>query len=1001
MRGGRAALAALVATASVFLLVAAGSAGADASKSIYIVQMLDAPAVSYSGGTAGLKATKPAKGEKIDPADAAVKAYVDYLHGQHDKAIQKVGGGGGDKLYDFDYTYDGFAARLTVEQAAALEKQSGVVNVAKNELVSVDTATTPTFLGLTDPGGLWDQLGGPEALKDGRGAGEDMIIGDVDSGIWPESKSFSDRDSGGKLIYQPINTSKWHGKKCAEGEAWDTDRCNKKLIGARFFNAAWGGSEALEAARPWEFMSPRDYNGHGTHTASTAGGNHGVLPTGPGAGLGRISGMAPRARIAVYKALWSTQDASTASGFTADLVAAIDQAVADGVDVINYSISGTSTNFLDPVEVAFLFAEDAGVFVSESAGNSGPATATVAHPGPWTTTVAAGTHNRNGIGSVTLGNGTTISGASIASAVGPAPLIDSTAAAVSGADPTKAALCYAKADNGGNAVLDPAKVAGKIVLCDRGVNARVNKSLAVKEAGGVGMILANTSPNSLNADFHFVPTVHISDTDRPTVKAYLASAASPTATINQSTITTTDPAPFTASFSSRGPLIAGGGDLLKPDVIAPGQDILAAVAPPGQAGLEFNLLSGTSMSAPHVSGVAALLEQLHPGWTPMAIKSALMTSAYDVLDGGISNATRIFRQGAGHIKPNSAADPGLVYDAGFNDFLAFLCGTTTGVSPSTCTALKNAGFSTDPSNFNSPSIAIGDLAGVQTVTRKVRNVGNAAATYTASVSGLSGISAVVSPSSLSLNAGQTGSFTVTFTTAGATLNSYTGGYLTWTAGSHTVRSPIVIRPVALAAPAEVSGNGGPINYDVTFGFTGPFGADARGLVPATTNTGTVADDPHDSFSPTGDGVVSFPVTIAAGTTVARFQLFAEDASSGSDLDLYVFKGTTQVGSSTGGTAAEQVTLRDPAPGTDYTVYIHGFATAGGAPSPFKLYTWLLGNTSAGNMTVSTPASATIGGTGTVNLTFAGLAAGTKYLGSVAYTGTASATSPTIVRVDTP
>ena len=213
--------------------------------------------------------------------------------------------------------------------------------------------------------------------------------------------------------------------------------------------------------------------------------------------FGPVSGIAPRARIAAYKALWSTQDGSPASGFTSDLVAAIDQAVADGVDVINYSISGTPTNFPDPVEIAFFIAADAGVFVAASAGNERPDDGTVAHPSPWITTVAAGTHNRNGDGSVTLGNGVTYTGAvARRRAVGPAPLIDSTAAGLPGANPTRCALCFAAADNGGTPVLDPAKVPGKIVVCDRGVNARVNKSLAVQQAGGVGMILVNIAPDS-------------------------------------------------------------------------------------------------------------------------------------------------------------------------------------------------------------------------------------------------------------------------------------------------------------------------------------------------------------------------------------------------------------------------------------------------------------------------------------------------------------------------
>jgi subtilisin family serine protease len=634
----------------------------------------------------------------------------------------------------------------------------------------------------------------------------------------PEGKSFSDRDANGKLIYQQLPG--WHGK-CTPGEQFNASNCNQKQIGAQRFNAAWGGDAALEAQRPWEFMSPRDYNGHGSHTSSTAGGQNGVATTGPATVFEPTTGMAPRARIATYKALWSTQDASTASGFTSDLVAAIDTAVADGVDVINYSISGTQTNFLDPVQVSFLFAADAGVFVSASAGNSGPTTSTVAHPGPWLTTVAAGTHNRSGEGSVTLGNGMTFNGASLATPVGPAPLIDSTAAGLPGADPTQVALCYSTVDTGGARVLDPAKVAGKIVVCDRGVTARVNKSLAVQEAGGVGMILLNPTANSLNADFHFVPTVHLQNTAYAAVHDY-AATASPTATINQATVVFNAPAPFTAAFSSRGPLRAGGGDLLKPDVMAPGVDVLASVAPPGQHGLDFNLLSGTSMSAPHVAGLAALLKDLRPSWSPMAIKSALMTSGSDALDGPNTNPLVIFRQGAGHVRPNSAADPGLVYDHGFNDWLAFLCGTTTGVNPATCNALQGLGFSFDPSDVNVPSIAIGDLTGVQTVTRKVTNVSSSPATYNASVTGMTGIDVNVNPFSLTLSPGETKSFTVTFTRTTATLNEYTGGQLTWSDGTHSVRSPLVIRPVPLAAPAEVSGNGGPISYEVKFGYTGPF-----------------------------------------------------------------------------------------------------------------------------------------------------------------------------------
>ena len=953
----------------------------------YIVQMAAAPVVAYEGGIKGLKATAPKNGQKIDPYSPEVTAYVGYLNASHDAALNSVGGG--KKIYDYNYSFNGFSAVLSPEQAAKLATTPGVQAVTPDEMQTVDTSSTPTFLGLDAPGGLWDQLGGV------GNAGEGIIIGVVDSGIWPESLSFTDRigtngngTQDGKLDYQQIPG--WHGK-CTPGEDFNASMCNQKLIGAQYFNAAWGGNAAIDAQRPWEFNSPRDYNGHGTHTSSTAGGNNNVPTTGPAAVFGPISGMAPHARIAMYKALWSTQDASTASGFTSDLVAAIDQAVADGVDVINYSISGTQTNFLDPAQLSFLYAARAGVFVSASAGNSGPTTSTVAHPGPWLTTVAAGTHNRSGDGSVTLGNGATYFGASLATAV-TAPLIDSINAGLPGADPTQVALCYSSAD-GGN-VLDPAKVTGKIVVCDRGVTARVNKSLAVQEAGGVGMILLNPPPSagSLNADFHFVPTVHLQYTDYAAVHAY-AAMPDAAATINQATITYTTPAPFTASFSSRGPLRASG-DLLKPDLIAPGQDILAAVAPPGNAGRDFNLYSGTSMSSPHVAGLAALLMQAHPDWTPMMIKSALMTTGYDVLDGGTpapnTNPVLIFRQGAGHVQPNSAVDPGLVYNAGWNDWLAFLCGTTTGVSASTCNALQALGYSTDPSDLNVASIAIGDLAGAQTVTRKVTNVAGKS-TYSFSFSG-AGISASVSPATFTLNPGQTETLQITITNTGAALNAYTGGQLTLSDGTHTVRIPVVVRPVALAAPVQVSGS-----YNVTFGYTGPFTATARGLVPADLTVGTVADDPTDSScSLSSPNAILVPVTIAADTTYARFSLFDADVNPGTDLDLCVFLGTTLVGSSGTGTSAEEVNLLNPAAG-DYTAVVQGWGVAG--TSPFKLHTWLLGSTAAGNMIVSAPASAVTGATGAVDLTFSGLTAGVKYLGSVAYGGAAGMPNPTIVRVD--
>jgi hypothetical protein len=951
---------------------------------LYIVQLLDQPAVAYTGGVAGLKGTKPNKGQKLDPNSPDVVKYVDYLDGKHNAKVAAVGG---RKVYSYHYTFNGFAAELTAAQAAKLSADPEVVAVTKDSLSKLDTSRTPSFLGLDAPGGVWSKLSGSTnpIIANGPnsgGAGEGIVVGIVDSGVWPENPSFSDRDAEGKLVFQQLPG--WNGK-CVPGEQFAASSCNQKLIAAQWYGEGFGGAAGIKASFPYEFVSARGADGHGSHTASTAAGNFGVDAVIDGTNLGKISGMAPRARVAVYKSCWGIPPEGGC--FTSDSVAAIDQAVADGVDVINFSISGSLTSFLDPVEVAFLFAADAGVFVAASAGNSGPAASTVAHNSPWLTTVAAGTHDRVYRASVTLGDGSIYTGVGLGAAVPSAPLILSDNVGLPGADATQVRLCF-------SGTLDPAKVEGKIVVCDRGINARTDKSLAVKQARGVGMILVNTSPNSLNADFHSVPTVHLQSTDRAAVRAYVtANSGSATAALGKGEQVGGAAAPDVASFSSRGPALAGGGDLLKPDILAPGVDILAAVSPV-EAGRNFDFLSGTSMSSPHMAGLAALMKQLYPGWSPAAIKSAFMTSSTLARNNGSPIAGGPFDYGAGHVVPNSAMDPGLVYDSGWTDWLGFLCGTGQ-LQASYCPQIR-----IDPSDLNYPSIAIGDLAGTQTVKRTVTNVSGKKLTVSASVSGLAGVNAVVTPASLTLNPGEAKSFTVQFTTAGAALNAYTTGQLTWAGGVYTVRSPLVVRPVALAAPASINGTGGPISYGVTFGYAGSFSATPRGLVPAAITAGTVNQDPDQTFEPADPtGTVAVQVNVPAGTTYARFELFDADVAPGSDMDLYVYLGGNRVGASAGGTSAEQVNLANPAAGT-YTVYVHGWGLPSGS-SPFKLHTWLLGSASAGNMAVSAPASATLGAPGTINLTFSGLAPATKYLGSVAYSGATGMPSPTIVRVDTP
>jgi subtilisin family serine protease len=978
---GRGVLMAILAIALGLSAGVAGGAtgGAAAAEAVYIVRLAEAPVVAYEGRIAGYKATKPAKGTKIDPSSTAVVRYAGYLDSRHDAVLAKTGG---DKVYDYRYSFNGFAARMTKADAARAEANPSVLSVEKAQEVTMDTATTPAFLGLTKSaaeGGLW-----AKGIK-----GENVVIGIIDSGIWPESKSFTDRDSNGKLVYQQIRGLHI---KCSSAEivtdgSWDSSLCNRKLVGAQFFCESRGCDGVLEH----EFLSPRDYNGHGTHTASTAGGNQAVPTTGAAALFGSVNGIAPRARISAYKVCWDN-GAGGCGANTGDSVAAIDQSVADGVDVLNYSISGTQTNYLDAVEVAYLFAADAGVFVATSAGNSGPTASTVAHISPWLASVAAGTHNRSGVGTVTLGNGATYTGASLTPGVGPAPFVYAGDVKTADAAVGDAQLCFP-------GTLDPAKVTGKIVLCDRGVSARVEKSAVVRDAGGVGMILRNLVPSSLNADLHSIPTVHVDEIAGAAIKSYIDSAgATATATISQATVVLNAPAPDVAAFSSRGPSMAGGGDILKPDFMLPGVDILAAVAPPGNAGKDFDIYSGTSMSSPHVAGVGALLTQAHPNWSPAAMRSAMATTADTTSRPGLIQP---FNVGSGHVRPNAMVDPGLVYDAGFSDYLAFLKGQGL------CCASSASIPALDASDLNQPSLAVGDLAGVQTLTRRVTNVGGSAATYTATVAAPAGFT-VSTPAPLTLAAGETKSFSVTITRTDAPLNTYRFGSLTWSDGTHSVRSPIVIRPVAIAAPAELtlSGTSGATSFGIKTGYDGPLAYAARGLIPSQVFSGTVPDDPTNNFNtanPAGNqGIVTHDIVVPAGTSVFRISMFDAETDGDDDIDLYLYRvnadsSLTLVGASGGGTSAEQIQLANPTAAT-YRLFVHGWETDG-PDANYSLHSWTLGTADAGNMTVTGPAVATIGGTGTVNLSWTGLEAGKRYLGQIQYNEGATTHGTTIVRVD--
>ena len=902
-----------------------------------------------------------------------------------------------------------------------------------DEQRKLNTISTANFLQLTAPGGVWSQTVGGLNIK-----GEDMIIGVIDAGVWPENVTYADRVSGttpvfgsGTLAYGPPPAG-WSGT-CQAAEGFNPAiHCNNKLIGAQYFNAGFtaGRPATGEGSKHFtEFYSPRDsgagpngHGGHGTHTSSTAAGNSGAPVVLSGITMGTASGMAPRARIATYKVCYTFVNAAATDGtgsqntcFTTDSVAAIDKAVADGVHVINYSISGSQTSVNDPVEQAFLRAANAGVFVAASAGNSGPAQA-VAHVSPWLTTVAASTHDRSLVGDVTLGNGAKYTGASInAAALGATQMIRSTDAGVVGANATNLRLCF------NTGLLDPAKVTGKVVVCDRGTNARVDKSLAVKNAGGVGMVLVDNGAG-LVADVHSVPTVHLNAADGAIVKTYAATSGS-TAAIS-TFYAVSKPAPLMAGFSSRGPN-AGDANMLKPDLTAPGVDVIAAVTTDltqaqrdaVAAGTlvpqaDWASYQGTSMSSPHVAGLALLMRQAHPTWSPAAIKSSLMTTTSSTLNDGVagdSNGLLPWAQGAGHVVPNKAIDPGLVYDAGRIDYIRYQCKVNrAAVSPaSDCTTF---GTLDETYNHNLPSITVGNVLGNVTVTRRVTNVGSAAATYTASTS-VPGFTSLVTPASLTLAPGETKTFTLKLTTAGALENVWSYGSLVWTDGVHVVRSPVTARTgKAVSITSDVTGSttAGTRLLTVKTGFSGRMTANKGGMLPVTMGPatqlapGALSSAGLRAACVAGNDVANvkvYPVTVPAGTIVARFEMRDADVNVGDDHDLGLLAPDGSFVYSGNDGSNEAVQMINPAAGS-YKVCV--VAYGGGSPMSHRLSSWVVTAADASSsLNVLLPGNAVAGSTATVGVAWSGLATGGRYVGGFQLKDPAGAVqSGTVVRVNT-
>lgn len=478
-------------------------------------------------------------------------------------------------LYTYTTSFHGFSAFLDTNEAESLLSSSdSILDVFEDPVYTLDTTRTPEFLGLNSEFGVASgYIGHPS---------NGVIIGVLDTGVWPESKSYDDYG-------MPEIPSKWKGE-CESGPDFDSKLCNKKLIGARSFSKGFQMSSGGGFSTKRESVSPRDVDGHGTHTSSTAAGSAVTNASFLGYAAGTARGMATGARVATYKVCWSS------GCFGSDILAAMDRAILDGVDVLSLSLGGGSAPYYrDTIAIGSFSAMERGVFVSCSAGNSGPTRSSVANVAPWVMTVGAGTLDRDFPAYANLGNGKRLVGVSLYSGEG------------MGTRPLE--LVYNKGNSSSSnlclpASLDPATVRGKIVVCDRGVNARVEKGAVVRDAGGLGMIMANTaaSGEELVADSHLLPAIAVGKKTGDLLREYIKSDSNPTALlVFKGTVLDVRPSPVVAAFSSRGPNTVTP-EILKPDVIGPGVNILAAWSDAiGPTGLDkdsrrtqFNIMSGTS-----------------------------------------------------------------------------------------------------------------------------------------------------------------------------------------------------------------------------------------------------------------------------------------------------------------------------------------------------------------------------------------------------------------------
>lgn len=1009
-------------------------------RKVYIVQLAAPSAAQYHA--AQLQAAQPgaaaAPRVRLDKSSAAIQAYTARLQEAQDRVIARAGPDP-ELIYRYRFGLNGFAAKMHPTQAHKLASLPEVLHVWEDEIRPLATNYSLDFL---------DLFNRNEGLRGAAGlVGEDIVIGIIDSGIAPEHPALKDtqeadrpslcrgdwaensllgrwlcrryRKRDDKIVYEPLES--WNGA-CVAGEQFEETDCNNKLIGARWFV---DGADAGGPIDDGEIRSARDVDGHGTHTATTAAGNK-VKASIFGRFIDRVQGIAPRARIAVYKACWLRPGDLRASCNTSDLANAIDMAVADGVDVINYSVGSALDRLTAPDDLALMAAAKAGVVAVVAAGNEGPNLGTVGSPagGPWV--IAAAASSREGKSSIEAMEVTAPASIAGQYAVKEANFtpqlldtgpIDGDLLLADDNDETLDDGTTGTTSDACQPLVNDSGMAGKIALVQRGGCDFDIKVANAAEAGATAALVYNIAGDPIvmngTSGLSDIPALMVGQADGNLFLAEIDAGNMITVKLDkQLFINESDTGNRMAVFSARGP--GPADDILKPDVTAPGINILAGFTPDAanaMPGENFAYLSGTSMSTPHVAGVAALLLEAHPDWTPAAIKSALMTSArQDITTDDGETPAHPFDFGAGHIVPNAALDPGLVYDVSNDEYDAFACGTASpAVSAARCDELAMAGLSFAAADLNQPAIAIGRLANQRTVTRRVTNVSAEAASYTAKVEAPSGIGVIVDPPMLTMQPGESAEFDVTVSMQSGPLDLWRFGSIAWVNTEQTVRSPLAIRPISITAPAEITqfGSDGTVSFPVQFGYTGAYTPTPHGLRLPFVINGFVDDDPTKTFTfRTTNGVTAHLIDVPPDQAYLRFALFDTLTDGEDDLDLYIYfcadnVSCVRVGESGEPTANEEVNFLYPSAGR-YAALVHGFATdnvSGGPGANYQLLTWSFGLVDdQGNMTIAGPSFVNAGSTEDVTVTWSGLQANTIYLGGVGHNTPEGLQAITVIRI---